>query len=185
MPSIRTQSASGLMLREWVDSRMFTPVILWPQPEGSELWFPPRYIDGPGYVELFYSEAFIGAGVEPPMYMLYESKSDLPVGQQILTDYDVADTEVTVSSINMVLDGKTVPVKVRENATVLDAGVAVFELDGTHVAYHWRHISRTVALSVLEHSLVRVCEGDSEIISSFDRALENKFQTLGASTSVP
>jgi len=154
---------------------MFTPIILWPEPEGSELWFPPRYIDGPGYVELFYSEAFIGAGIEPPVYMLYESKSDLPVGQQFLTDYDVANTGVTISNINVVLDGKTVPVKVRENATILDAGVAVFELDGTCVAYHWRHISRTVALGVLEHSLVRVCEGDSEIISSFDRALENKF----------
>ena len=186
VPFIRGQSASGLTLREWVDSRMFAPVILWPEPEGSTLWFPPRHIDGPGYVELFYSEAFIGAGVEPPMYMLYESKSDLPVGQQLLTNYDVADTEVTISNINVVLCGKPVLIELRENSSIPDSGVAIFELDGTHVAYHWRHMSRAAALSVLEHNLVQVREVNSDIIASFDRMLETKFQRLRFSpTSVP
>jgi hypothetical protein len=177
IPFIRAQSASGLTLREWVDSQMFAPVILWPEPEGSKLWFPPRHIDGPGYVELFYSEAFIGAGVEPSMYMLYESKSDLPVGQQLLTDYDVADTEVTINDMNVILCGKPVLIELRESSSIPDSGVAIFELDGTHVAYHWRHMSRATALSTLEHHITQVYEGDFDTILSFDRMLVDRFQT--------
>jgi len=178
IPSIKGQSAASLTLREWVDSGTFIPVILWPEPEGSHLWFPPRYINKPGYIELLYAESTAEKGMEASMYMLYESNSALPVGKQILTDYDAADTEVIITSANATLCGKAIRLEIRENSSKPESGVAIFELDGTHVAYHWQHIPRVTALRVLDRNLVQVQKNDSDIISSFDRMLANRFRTL-------
>ena len=173
---VRSHAASASTLQKWVESQIFIPIILWPVPEGSSLWLPPRYIDGPDYVELFYAGAFVEAGVEPPMYMLYESDSKLPIGQSMLTDYAVSDAMVISSYINLTMNGKSVLTEIRENSTLPDSGVAIFELGGTHVVYHWRRMPSTAALDVLEHRTLQVREDDYDIISAFDRMLMNKFQ---------
>jgi len=178
MPSLMNHAASTITLVEWMDLRIFTPVILWPAPEGTSLWFPPRCIDGPAcdYIELFYTGDFVGTGVEPPMYMLYESDSELPIGKSFLTSYAATNAAVTLERIDLVLDGKAVLAEIRENAAIPDSGVALFELDDAFVVYHWRHVPRTAALDVLEHRILQVRQDDLDVISAFDRALINRFQ---------
>jgi len=176
---IRSQSASGLTLREWVDLQVFTPFILWPEPEGSSLLFPPRYIEGQGqgYVELVYSEGFIGSGVESSMYTLYESDSDLRIGESFLADYATAKPQVRASNARLIVCGRSVSAQIRENTSIPDSGIAILELEETHVVFYWRHKSRAAAFDILEHNLVQVHKDNPEIISSFDHMLEDEFQT--------
>jgi hypothetical protein len=174
-PVVRSHSASAVTLQEWVDKQSFGPVILWPLPEGISLWLPPRYIDGPGHVELFYAGAFVDPGVEPPMYMLYESDSELPIGRSILADYAESNTAVTSQSMNLVISGRAVLAEIRRNSGFPDSGVIIFELCGTQIAGHWRQMPRASALDVLQESAMLVETGDSDIISAFDRMVDVKF----------
>ena len=180
---IRSQSASGLTLREWVDLQVFTPFILWPESEGSSLLFPPRYIEGQGYVELVYSEDFIGSGVEPSMYTLYESDSDWRIGKSFLADYATAKPQVTASTARLNVCGRSVSAQIRENTRIPDSGVAVFELEETHIVFYWRNKSRAAAFDVLKHNLVQVDKDNPEIILSFDQMLEDEFQTPDPSSA--
>lgn len=174
---IRSQSASGLTLREWIDLQVFTPFILWPEPEGVSLLFPPRYIErqGQSYVELVYSEGFIESSVEPPMYTLYESDSDLRISKSFLPDYTTAKPQVTASNARLIVCGKSVSAQIRENTSIPDSGVAVLELEETYIVFYWRHKSRAAVFDILEHNLTQVHKDTPEIISSFDHMLEDEF----------
>lgn len=172
--AVAIPSPSVDTLQEWVNLNKFTPLILWPEPEGSKLMGPPHYgaTRSQEYVWLWYGEGFIASGIEPPLYMLYESNAPLPVGQAFLTDYVVS--KVTIVHTPMTLNGESVLVEIRENPVIPDSGVAIFQLGNTHVAYHWRHMLKAKALGVLERHLTPV-RYDATIISSFDKLLVERF----------
>ena len=176
---INVQSASSLTLREWIDLQVFTPFILWPEPKGVSLLLRPSRIQGRGreYVELIYSERFIGPDVDPPIYQLYESDSDLAVGRWFLADYVPGEPEVTVNNTRLAVCGKMVSIRILENTSLPASGIAVFEVVETHIVFHWRQESRNTALDILEHNCVQVREDDLETILSFDHLLGNRFPT--------
>jgi len=111
------------------------------------------------------------------MYTLYESDSDLRIGESFLPDYATTKPRVTVSNAHLIVCGRSVSAQIRENTSIPDSGVAVFELEGTHIVFYWRHKSRAAAFDILERNLVQVHKDNPEIISSFDHMLEDEFQT--------
>jgi len=164
-----------MTLSEWNDLKTFNPVILWPEPEEISLLFPPRYIEGGEYVELVYSEEFIASAVETPIYTLYVSHTNIPLGHSFLPDYASTKSQVTTSNVRLKISGSPVEVQILENPHLPESGVAIFELNKTHIFFHWRQKSRTAALAMLEQSLTQVEPNDSETISSFDHMLKEKF----------
>ena len=176
---VPVQTSTAVTLQEWVGTQIFTPLILWPEPEGISVWMPPRHqhMDA-DYVQLFYTEPFIAPGIEPPQYRLYESQVDLPIGSQILSHFDRASANLTFEWVEMTFCGQSVAVQIRETLDLPDSGVAVFELEGTHVAFHWRNTSRATALDVLASHLVQVRKGDADIISAFDEMLLSRFPPM-------
>jgi hypothetical protein len=173
---VPVQTSTAVTLQGWVGTQTFTPLILWPEPEGISVWMPPRHQHTDAdYVQLFYTKSFIAPGVEPPQYRLYESQVALPIGSQILPHFDRASVNLTFEWVEITLCGQSVAVQIRETPDLPDSGVAVFELEGTHVAFHWRNTSRASALDVLANHLVQVDQNDADIISAFDEMLLSRF----------
>jgi len=172
---MKSHLASDLTLSEWGDLRTFTPVILWPEPEGIGLLFPPRYLEDREYVELVYSEGFVASGVETPMYTLYESYADIPLGRSFLPDYVLTNSRVITREVYLDVAGVAIEAQIRENTRLPESGVAIFELEGTHIVFHWRHKPSAAALAMLEQNLVQVEQDDAEIILSFDHVLNERF----------
>ncbi|NOK60694.1 MAG: hypothetical protein GFH27_549297n295 [Chloroflexi bacterium AL-W] len=167
-------SKQPLTLTEWTNNGSFTPVILWPEPDNSTIWFAPQYTnDDNPYVEFYYSEPFIMEGVEPFMYVLYQGDSTLPVGERFLTDYEAGRSDVTITKDQMTINGERVPLEIRTSTRHRDSGVAVFEVSGTHIAYNWRHMDQDSALETFSEHMVLVGPEDTDIITAFDQVLAN------------
>lgn len=158
-------------LQDWVDLDTFTPLVLWPEPNGSKLLGPPRreVFRSHEFVWIWYSEDFIASGIEPPGYMLYEGDIDTLIGRAFLSDYEVS--KVTVARTSLSLHGETVSLEIRQNPKMPDSGVVLFRFRETSVAYNWRHMTLANALGVLERNLRPVYPHDTDLISLFDGAL--------------
>lgn len=170
---IPSQSFVHITLGEWVRLGSFTPIILQPGPGGTELRMGPIFAERADRVELHYTEKFV-PNATPPVYELYESGKPLPVGEQILPYYGATNEGVETERMSLVLWGSVRPVELRRNMKYANAGIVIFDIEGTHVVYHWRNVSEDVALQALEENIMLVSEGDIDVISSFDQKLRER-----------
>lgn len=141
-------------VQAWVDAERFALHFLWPLPGEFRLLEPPRHVQGSDhdYVWAWYSAGEPVNGIEPPIYMIYES-SELPnLGEHFLSDYMVEESRRR--AVHMEIQGQERVVEVRVNPAFEESGVALFEIEGTSIAFHWRHIEEAEALRALERHLV-------------------------------
>jgi hypothetical protein len=173
--SVVAQSASALTLQDWVNQQTFTPLILWPIPQQSRIFLGPRHIRGSSdYVEIMYSKPMLQQGVEPPVYMIYQSASNLPVGEQFLTDYRTSRSEVVVNNLNVTIDNQPVLLEIRTNKHIPNSGIAIFTFLGTHVAYNWCHMAQKTAIDTLVNNLHPVDGSETRLISTFDTIVASR-----------
>ncbi len=175
---IPSQNFVHITLEEWVRLGSFTPIILQPGPGGTELRMGPIFAEGADRVELHYTEGFV-SNATPPVYELYESGKPLPVGERILPYCGATNEGVETERMSLVLLGSVRPVELRRNMKHANAGIVIFDIEGTHVVYHWRNVSEDVALQALEESIMLVSEGDINVISSFDQKLGERRKSSG------
>ncbi|MEI2689927.1 MAG: hypothetical protein V9H69_09500 [Anaerolineae bacterium] len=174
MAFLAPQTFTHVTLAEWVQSGSFTPVVLWPEPAGTDLSMGP--LQGAGRVELYYSEQF-ESGTLPVVYEFYESNKPLPIGKNvrsgILPYYDTTSKDVESEWVDLVLHGAERAVELRRNSNQGDAGIAIFEISGTHVVFHWKNVDQHDALQALADGITRVDDNDLELISRFDQELRS------------
>ncbi len=187
-------------LREWVELDLFTPYILYPEPEGQELvmgpsltsssylssLFPPQFTENPVRAELYYSGPFTADGSEPA-YSLYVSNGPMP-DHVLKPRFDIPDEDVTETHTTLVIEGNEQKIKIRLSRKRPGEGMAIIEIDGTHVVYHWSGVGQNIALEVLTEHLVSVQQDDIEIISEFDRLQKDRRRSRSAEatlTAVP
>lgn len=167
-----------ITLAEWVQSDLFTPVILQPEPDGTKLRLGPLH--GADRVELHYTEEF-EFGVLPIVYELYESGNPLPIGKKersgILPDYGATNQDVEIAQTTLTLIDMAHPVELRQNKNRVAAGIAIFEIDGTYVVYHWQNVDQVDALQTLVDSIALVGPDDVELVSTFDQRLASRGQS--------
>lgn len=173
MALLTPQTFTQITLADWAQADSFTPVILRPEPAGTDLRMGP--LQGAGRVELHYSEQF-ESGTLPVVYELYESSQPLPIGKNarsgILPYYSATSKDVESSEwVDLVLHGAEHAVELRRNMNQGKAGIAIFEIGGTHVVFHWQNVDQHDALQVLVDGITLVDKNDLELISRFDQEL--------------
>jgi len=170
MALLAPQTFTHVTLAEWVQADSFTPVILRYEPAGTDLRMGP--LQGVRRVELHYSEQF-ESGTLPVVYELYESSKPLPIGKNarsgILPYYSAASKDVESEWVDLVLSGAERAVELRRNRNQGNAGIAIFEIGGTHVVFHWQNVDQHDALQVLADGITLVDRNDVELISRFDQ----------------
>lgn len=154
IPSITSPSFTHITLEEWDDLDLFTPLILEPPPSRTERRMGP-YL-GADRVELHYTEEFVANDATPSAYTLYESNQPILVGQEILSPYDARKDSVTIERVKLVLLGQARSVEIRRNKHYANSGIAMFEIDGTYIVYHWQNVAENRAANQLTESLTLV-----------------------------
>lgn len=154
--SIRSPSFTHITLSQWYDLDLFTPFILEPPPGKTELRMGP-YL-GADRVELYYTEEFVPGGRDavPSSYTLYESNKPMLVGEEILSPYDARKDSVTIERVKLVLFGHVRSVEIRRNKHYANSGIAMFEINGTYIVYHWQNVTENRARHQLTESLTLV-----------------------------
>ena len=144
-------------LSKWRESGSFTLVTLQPEPAGTKLRMGP--LQGAGRAELHYTETF-DSGTLPAFYELYESNKPLPIGKTvrsgILPYYSITNQDVTTEYIKLTLLGNEHRIELRKNRKLPKAGIAIFEISGTHVVYHWQNAEQKQALQYLADGITLI-----------------------------
>lgn len=151
---VASPTSKFIEVQEWLDAEPFALHFLWPLPDNFRPIEPPRSVRGPNhdYIWVWYSDGEPVNGIEPPIYMIYESSEPFDLGEYFLSDYAAEKTMNAV--INVAVQGQDRLVELRSNLEFEDSGVALFEIDGTYIAFHWRHVEEAEALRVIESHLV-------------------------------
>jgi hypothetical protein len=154
--SMTSPSFTHITLEEWYDLDLFTPLILEPPPGRTELRMGPYLAEGADRVELHYTEEFVPNDATSSAYTLYESNKPILVGQEILSPYDARKDSVTIERVELVLFGRTRSVEIRRNKHYANSGIAIFEIEGTYIVYHWQNVTENRARNQLTESLTLV-----------------------------
>ena len=168
-----TEEFTPITLKAWLLLDSFTPIILHPPPGETKLQMGPILAEDANYVELYYTEDF-APNVTPPAFTLYESHQSLRIGQDVLVKYSARRKDIDIEQTSLSLLDRKHPVEIRRKRNDPDAGVAIFVIEGTYVAYHWRNVTEAAALQVLAERIRPVREDETEIIVSFDQALTER-----------
>jgi|GEM_PF-3317319 len=147
-----TYEIQPISFAEWPDSISFKPVML-DLPAASDIAIMgPSFHKNTNFVEVSYIAQEATPEIPKGTLHLFQSDSFepflTPIG--IMKTYKAEREDVIITRTELTLSGQPTAVDIHRNKQLSMEGVALFEINGTHVVYDWQGMTKTEAIQILE-----------------------------------
>ena len=141
-----------ISFRKWSQNESFVPFILSPLPLQTCLKMGPLSDSASDMIQLHYTESDL-TKASLITFELYESSSPLAVGKDILPMHNLDKHSVQTENKLLMVGKQEIVTEIRVNEQFTQNKVAIFELDGTHIAFSWENVADEIAYKILENNL--------------------------------
>ncbi len=166
---VKTDAARPLSTSEWLQITDTEAILFWPPPLNSDFFLGPALV-GSGqseYVRILYGPH---TALSTESFTFYVGQG---VGQEgnVPVDFGRSRSD-TISRLETVLIAdQLVEVELLTRTGLPDQGIALFQIDDTHVVIQWRDVGERTMLTLLEENIVHLSPNDSTLITDIDNAI--------------
>jgi len=162
---VKTDAARPISTSEWLQNTDTEAILFWPPPLNSDFFLGPALV-GSGqseYVRILYG----------PYTALSTESFTFYVGQDdnVPVDFGRSRADAISHLETVLIADQLVEVELLTHTGLPDQGIALFQIDDTHVVIQWRDVDEQTMLALLERNIVHLSPNDSALITKIDNAI--------------
>jgi hypothetical protein len=161
---VKGPSARPLSVSEWLQTTEMEVVLFWPPPLNSDFFLGPAFVSGPSeYVRILYGSRTTLSTESFTFYVGQDSNVPVDFGR------NRADALSHFETVRIA--GQSVEVEMLTRARLSEQGVAVFQINDTHVVIQWKGVDEQAMLTLLEENIVHLSPNDLALITDINNAI--------------
>jgi hypothetical protein len=161
---VKGPSARPLSMSEWLHTTEMEVVLFWPPLPNSDFFLGPAFMSGSSEnVRILYASR---TALSTESFTFYVGQdSNVPV------DFGRSRADAISRSETAMIAGQSVDVELLTRAHLPEQGIALFQIDDTHVVIQWQGVDEQTMLTLLEENIVHLSPNDSALITDIDNAI--------------
>lgn len=161
---VKREAARSLSISEWLQTTDREVILFWPPPLNSDFFLGPAFVPGPSeYVRILYVSR---TTLSTESFTFYVGQdTNVPV------DFGRNRADAISHSETVTITGQSVEVEMLTRAQMPDQGIALFQINDTHVVIQWKGVDKQTMLTLLEENIVHLSPNDSALTTDIDNAI--------------